>query len=104
MDNSRGTYADTGEGGLAGELAYILGCVIVARSSPESVGFVCSFVENGVCSGAIGGLSVIRKGLGTMGVNSKGLVRSGFTEVVWVCAASVRILTPPEVLPTSEPL
>ena len=106
MADSRGTCVEASEGGLAGELVYILGWVIVARSFPETVVFIWTCVENGVCTGAIVGVSVVIKGFGTMGVDSKWLVRSGFIEVVRVCAALACTVTPPgqAVLPAAESL
>lgn len=106
MADSRGACVGAGEVGLAGELVYILGWVIVARSFPETVVFTWTFVENGVCTGATVVLSVIIKGLGTMGINPKCFVRSGFIGVVWACAALAHTVTPPEqaVLPAAESL
>lgn len=105
MADSKGTCVDIGEGGLAGESLYILGWVIVARTFPETVVFIWTVVENGVCAGLVVGLSVIIKALGTMGVNSKCSVRSGFTEAVRVCAALACTVTPEEaVLPAAGSL
>lgn len=101
--DGRGTWADTGEGRLAGDLPYILGGVLVASNFPEAAAL--TFVANRVRTGTGVGVSVLTTGLGTMVTNSKCLVRSGFIEVGGTGAALARRVTPEEaVLPAAKPL
>ena len=75
-------------------MLYIPGGVLVTSSFPEAA--VLTFAASMVRAGTAVGVSILTMGLGTMVINSKCVVRSGFIEVGGTDAALARKVTPEE--------